>query len=83
MKVSLANLEDKVAAGIARLGYEGDDARIIKEVLLYAEMRGNNQSITKIATGGCGRPGTQACYQEQMRSTDLRRPGNGLHTKSS
>jgi len=51
MKVSVADLDDKVAAGIARLGYEGDDARIIKEVLLYAEMRGNNQGIIKIATG--------------------------------
>ena len=52
MKLSVAELEDKVAAGIARLGYEKDEARIIKEVLLYAEMRGNNQGITKIATDG-------------------------------
>ncbi len=52
MKVSATDLENKVAAGISRLGYENDDARIIKEVLLYAEMRGNNQGITKIATGG-------------------------------
>jgi LDH2 family malate/lactate/ureidoglycolate dehydrogenase len=52
MKVSITDLEGKVAAGIARLGYENDDARIIKEVLLYAQMRGNNQGITKIATGG-------------------------------
>ena len=52
MKLSVTKLEDKVAAGIAKLGYRADDARIIKEVLLYAEMRGNNQGITKIATGG-------------------------------
>ena len=52
MKVSVTELEDKVTAGVAKLGYENDDARIIKEVLLYAEMRGNNQGITKIATGG-------------------------------
>ena len=55
MKLRVTDLEDKVAAGIAKLGYEEDDARIIKEVLLYAEMRGNNQGITKIATGGVPR----------------------------
>ena len=55
MKLNVTELEDKVAAGIARLGYEGDDARIIKEVLLYADMRGNNQGIPKIATGGVPR----------------------------
>lgn len=52
MKVKLADLEEKVAKGVAKLGYEGDDATAIVEVLLYAEMRGNNQGIPKIATGG-------------------------------
>ena len=55
MKVTVSELEDKVAAGIAKLGYTGDDARIIEEVLLYADMRGNNQGIPKIATGGVPR----------------------------
>ena len=34
------------------MGYEGEDAQAIVDTLLYAEMRGNNQGITKIATGG-------------------------------
>jgi LDH2 family malate/lactate/ureidoglycolate dehydrogenase len=55
MKLSVTKLEEKVAAGIAKLGYEGEDARIIKEVLLYADLRGNNQGIPKIATGGVPR----------------------------
>ncbi|MEI6481710.1 MAG: Ldh family oxidoreductase, partial [Candidatus Saccharibacteria bacterium] len=34
------------------LGYICYDAQAIIDTLLYAEMRGNNQGITKIATGG-------------------------------
>jgi LDH2 family malate/lactate/ureidoglycolate dehydrogenase len=52
MKVKLTDLKDKVEQGVAKLGYLGEDARIISDVLLYAQMRGNNQGITKIATGG-------------------------------
>lgn len=52
MKVKVSELRDKVLAGVAKLGYKDDDAKIISEVLLYAQMRGNNQGITKIATGG-------------------------------
>lgn len=52
MKVAVSELEDKVRAGVAKLGYEGEDAQAITDVLLYAQMRGNNQGITKIATGG-------------------------------
>lgn len=55
MIVKLSELEDKVNQGVSKLGYESDDARIIAEVLLYAQMRGNNQGITKIATGGVPR----------------------------
>lgn len=52
MKVAVTDLNDKVYAGVKKLGYEGDDARVIAEVLMYAQLRGNNQGITKIATGG-------------------------------
>jgi LDH2 family malate/lactate/ureidoglycolate dehydrogenase len=52
MKVKVAELREKVLAGVAKLGYKDDDAKTIADVLLYAQMRGNNQGITKIATGG-------------------------------
>ena len=52
MKVKISELNEKVAAGVTRLGYEGDEAEAIIDTLLYAEMRGNNQGIPKIATGG-------------------------------
>ncbi|MCK5080969.1 MAG: Ldh family oxidoreductase [Candidatus Moranbacteria bacterium] len=52
MKVKTQKLRDKVLEGVEKLGYEGDDAQKIAEVLLYAQMRDNNQGIAKIATGG-------------------------------
>lgn len=52
MKIKTKDLQEKVVAGVKKLGYTGDDAQAIVDTLLYAEMRGNNQGITKIATGG-------------------------------
>ncbi len=52
MQITVSDLEEKVEQGIAKLGYVGDDAKVIAEVLMYAQLRGNNQGITKIATGG-------------------------------
>jgi L-2-hydroxycarboxylate dehydrogenase (NAD+) len=52
MKVTVSDLESQVSAGVASLGYDSREAKIIAEVLLYAQLRGNNQGITKIATGG-------------------------------
>ncbi len=52
MFVTVQELEERVRAGVEKLGYADDDAEVIADVLLYAQMRGNNQGITKIATGG-------------------------------
>lgn len=52
MKIKIEALKAKVTEGVQLLGYENDDATAIVDTLLYAEMRGNNQGITKIATGG-------------------------------
>jgi len=52
MKVKVSDLRGKVLAGVSKLGYEGEEAETIAEVLLYAQTRGNNQGIVKIATGG-------------------------------
>ena len=52
MKVKVSELKEKVAEGVYKLGYKGADAQAIIDTLLYAEMRGNNQGIAKIATGG-------------------------------
>lgn len=57
MQVKIEALKDKVLAGVRKLGYEGEEAQVITDVLLYAQLRGNNQGITKIATGGVPKAG--------------------------
>lgn len=52
MKVKVSELTQKVVTGVQKLGYKDEDAQTIADVLLYAQLRGNNQGITKIATGG-------------------------------
>lgn len=52
MKVSVSELRVKVVEGVEKLGYKGGEAATIVDTLLYAELRGNNQGIAKIATGG-------------------------------
>lgn len=52
MKAKVDELRTKVLSGVNKLGYTDNDAKVISDVLLYAQMRGNNQGITKIATGG-------------------------------
>jgi len=63
MKVKVADLETKVLGGVSKLGYEGEDAKTIADVLLYAQMRGNNQGITKIATGGVPKANDVEAYR--------------------
>lgn len=64
MLVKLSELREKVDKGVAKLGYRDEDARIIADVLLYAQMRGNNQGITKIATGGVPKASDVKPFQE-------------------
>lgn len=52
MKIKVSEIQAKVFEGVKKLGYKGEDAQIIVDVLLYAQLRGNNQGIAKIATGG-------------------------------
>ena len=52
MKIKIDLLRTKILAGVEKLGYCPEEGRIIADVLLYAQMRGNNQGIAKIATGG-------------------------------
>jgi L-2-hydroxycarboxylate dehydrogenase (NAD+) len=63
MIVGLKELEDAVHKGVRKLGYAGNDARIIADVLMYAQMRVNNQGITKIATGGVPNAGELEPFQ--------------------
>ena len=71
MIVQVSDLEEKVLTGVEQLGYKGEEAQVITEVLLYAEMRDNNQGITKIATGGV----PKASDVEELRITKTNKCG--------
>ncbi len=68
MKVAVSELRQKVLAGVNKLGYTAEEAKIISEVLLYAQLRGNNQGITKIATGGVPKAKDVEEYREVKRN---------------
>lgn len=46
--VSIAELTDLVESSLAALGLTQSDRRIVSEILLYAELRGNSQGLIKI-----------------------------------
>ena len=52
MKVSLDNLRRVTRAAILAQGYQAEDAEIILEIILYAQLRGNNQNVIKLVGAG-------------------------------
>ena len=49
--VPLDELKDLVEVCLIKIGLEGFEADIVRDVLMYAELRGNNQGLIKIAEG--------------------------------
>lgn len=68
MKVKLSELRRTVNDGVAKLGYTNEDAAVIAEVLLYAQLRRNNQGIAKLATGGVPKAADVPAYKIVKRS---------------
>jgi LDH2 family malate/lactate/ureidoglycolate dehydrogenase len=52
MRLKIEDVRAKILQGLANLGYDDKDSQTIADVLMYAQVRGNNQGIPKIATGG-------------------------------
>jgi len=48
MKVKLFELEGLVEKALTKYGYDSEESQIIKEVLMYAQLRGNNQGVVKL-----------------------------------
>lgn len=49
---SINNLRQDTATALTTIGHSKSDAEIIADVLMFAELRGNNQGIIKLVTGG-------------------------------
>ena len=52
MKVKLAELKATTRKAILHYGYTDREADIIEEILLYAQLRGNNQGVVKLIGKG-------------------------------
>lgn len=55
MKIKLSDLEEVTRKAILKYGYDEAEARAIQEVLLYAQLRGNNQGVVKLIGSGIPR----------------------------
>ncbi len=70
MKVSIDELKDVTRRAILHYGYTSDEADVILDVLMYAQLRGNNQGIIKLIGAGMPKdPGAGAI--EVVRETPL------------
>lgn len=58
MKIAIDQLRAATRQAIAAQGYAADDAEIILEIILYAQLRGNNQNVIKLL--GAGMPADPA-----------------------
>ncbi len=50
--IAIDSLKEKIFQALKCYEYSDEDCHIITEVLIYAELRGNNQGIVKLVTGG-------------------------------
>lgn len=58
MKVPINSLRDTAERAILNQGYTVEDSEIILEIIMYAQLRGNNQNVIKLT--GAGMPANPA-----------------------
>ena len=56
MRIKLQDLRELTKKAILHYGYSDEETEIILEVLLYAQLRGNNQGIVKLIGKGIPKP---------------------------
>lgn len=52
MRISFSKLDEVIMKALLKYGHSRDEAEIIKRILLFAELRGNNQGIVKLVGKG-------------------------------
>lgn len=80
MKVKISELKEVTYQALLKNGYTADEAPIILEVLLYAQLRGNNQGVIKLTGAGMPRH-PNAKPIEIARETKLSALLNGNQTQ--
>src|SRR5512139_1782910 len=80
MKIAIRELEELTSRAVRNYGYDEEETRIISEVLLYAQLRGNNQGVVKLI--GKGMPRDAAAGEilvEKETPISVRINGNRNH----
>jgi LDH2 family malate/lactate/ureidoglycolate dehydrogenase len=54
MEIAIAELETIADNILGNMGYDSRETAAIRDVLFYAELRGNSQGLVKLITGGIG-----------------------------
>lgn len=55
MKINIQELETIVHKAILKYGFSEDEAKVIQDILMYAQLRGNNQGVVKLIGNGIPR----------------------------
>jgi len=55
MQISIKELDELTSKSVRSFGYRPDEVQIIREVLLYAQLRNNNQGVVKLIGSGIPR----------------------------
>jgi L-2-hydroxycarboxylate dehydrogenase (NAD+) len=80
MKITTRELEDLTTRAVKKFGYSDDETRAICEVLLYAQLRGNNQGVAKLIGKGIPRdPQAGKIVIEKETPISARINGNRNH----
>jgi LDH2 family malate/lactate/ureidoglycolate dehydrogenase len=59
MKLPIPELQRLCLSSLQKIGYSEEHAQLISKVLLYAELRGNNQGLIKLVSGGLNKNANQ------------------------
>jgi L-2-hydroxycarboxylate dehydrogenase (NAD+) len=80
MKISITELRDLTTKAIAGFGYNEEETAAIREILLYAQLRGNNQGVVKLIGKGIPRdPAAGEIVIEKETPLSARINGNRNH----
>ncbi|MEJ2244640.1 MAG: Ldh family oxidoreductase [Acidobacteriota bacterium] len=80
MKISIEELKGLTVKALRNQGYNEEETSILLEILLYAQLRGNNQGIVKLIGKGMPKdPGVQEIEIEKETPVSVRINGNQNH----
>ncbi|HMK65968.1 MAG TPA: Ldh family oxidoreductase [Thermodesulfobacteriota bacterium] len=77
MKIELKELEALTTKALINYGYDDNEAAIIRDMLLYAQLRGNNQGVVKLIGKGIPKdPGAKDITIEKETALSVKINGN-------